>query len=724
MKVFLRFLLFSLLVPVSFFSAAQDEDIEWLKNGNSFYRIENNNIIRYQLPSFQATVIIDSAKLIPKGQSKAIRVRSFSFSGDEKKVLIYTNSKKVWRMDTRGDYWVLNVADNTFKQLGKGRPASSLMFAKLSPDGTKAAYVSGHNIYVEDIINGKVTQLTKDGTARLINGTFDWAYEEEFDCRDGFRWSPDSKNIAYWQIDATKIKNFLLIDNTDSLYSFTIPVEYPKAGQNPSPAKIGVVSISTAKTTWMNLPGDPQQHYIPRMEWAANPAEIVLEQLNRKQNEAKIFLCKTATGSANAIYTENDKAWIDVKARWAEDPAGWEWINNGKEFLWVSEKDGWRHIYRVSRDGKETKVTKGNYDIVSIEAIDEKNGLVYFTASPANATQRYLYKIALSGDKGLELVSLASQKGTHSYNISPGALYAKHHFSNINYEYADEWISLSNNTRITTASHPESMKSAGLPVAEMFQLTTADNVTMDGWMIKPSNFDSTKKYPVLFYVYTEPAGTTVKDVAGIAGTRLYAGDIAADGYIQISLDGRGTPAPKGAAWRKAVYRKVGIINVRDQAMAAKKIMNWRFVDTSRIAVWGWSGGGSTTLNLLFQYPEIYKTGIAIAPVANRLLYDNIYEERYMGLPQENREDYVNASALSHAKNLRGNLLVIHGTGDDNVHYQGTEMLVNELVKYNKQFEMMSYPNRTHSISEGEGTTAHLANLFTTYLKEHCPPGGR
>ncbi|HKG67690.1 MAG TPA: S9 family peptidase [Segetibacter sp.] len=726
MKIFMRFLVFTLLFSISVYSEAQTEkDIQWLKNGNSFYAIEDNSIVQFQLPSFTKTVIIDSLKLIPKGQNKALKVRSFSFSEDRKKIMIYTNSKKVWRKDTRGDYWVLNTTDNTLKQLGKTRPASSLMFAKISPDGTKAAYVSEHNIYVEDLATHRILQLTKDGTERVINGTFDWAYEEEFDCRDGFRWSPDSKNIAYWQIDATKIKNFLLIDNTDSLYSFTIPVEYPKVGQNPSPAKVGVVNISTAKTHWMDLPGDPQQHYIPRMEWAANNTEIILEQLNRKQNEAKVFLCDAATGLSKAIYTESDKAWIDVKARWSEeDPTGWEWINGGKEFLWVSEKDGWRHIYRVGREGKETKITKGNYDIISIKAIDEKNGTVYFMASPNNATQQYLYKIALSGDRELELVSPASQKGTHSYNVSPGGLYARHDFSNINYGYASEWVSLSDNAPIRTNSHPERIPDNSSPLAELFQVTTDDNITMDGWMIKPLNFDSTKKYPVLFFVYTEPGGTTVKDVAGSAGTRLYAGDIAADGYIQISLDGRGTPAPKGAAWRKAIYRKVGIINIRDQAMAAKKIMNWRFVDTSRIAVWGWSGGGSTTLNLLFQHPEIYKTGIAIAPVANRLLYDNIYEERYMGLPQENREDYINASALSHAKNLRGNLLVIHGTGDDNVHYQGTEMLINELVKYGKQFQLMSYPNRTHSISEGEGTSKHLAILFTTYLKENCPPGGR
>lgn len=713
---------FLILTILNLSIAASAQELNWGKDGNSYYEVENNAIVQYQLPTFSQTVIVDSVSLIPTGQKKALAIRSFSFSDDGKKVLIYTNSKKVWRSDTRGDYWIENTATKALKQLGKGRPESSLMFAKISPDGTRAAYVSEHNLYVEDLATNQITALTKDGTARLINGTFDWVYEEEFGCRDGFRWAPDSKNIAFWRIDATKIRNFLLLNNTDSVYSFTKAVEYPKVGYDPSPAKIGVVNISTAKTRWINLPGDPQQHYIPHMEWAANNSEIILEQLNRKQNEAKIFICNTATGTTNAIYTETDKAWVDAKSSWS-NAVGWEWINGGKEFIWLSEKDGWRHMYRIGRDGRETKITKGNYDVISLKTIDEKNGYVYFMASPNNATQQYLYKIAIDGSKELELVSPLTQKGTHNYVISPNASYASHSFSNIKDERVLEWVKLSGHVSITPNNETDPTQNAS-PAVQMIQLTTDDNVTMDGWMIKPANFDSTKKYPVLFYVYAEPAAATVKDAAGSAGTFLYAGDIAADGYLQISLDGRGTPAPKGAAWRKAIYGKIGIVNIRDQAMAAKKIMKWNFVDTSRIAVWGWSGGGSTTLNLLFQYPDIYKTGIAIAPVANQLLYDNIYQERYMGLPQESRENFINGSPITYAKNLRGNLLVIHGTGDDNVHYQGTEMLVNELVKNGKQFQMMSYPNRTHSISEGEGTSQHLANLFTMYLREHCPGGGR
>lgn len=693
--------------------------VKWSADGKSYYAIEANALVRYELPGFSKRVVLEAP---------SFPIQAFSFSSDGQKVLLYTNSKKVWRQNTRGDYWVASIGGGGPKKLGAGRPASSLMFAKFSPDGTKVAYTSEHNVYVEDLSSGEIKPLTTDGTFRLINGTFDWAYEEEFGCRDGFRWSPDSKSIAYWQLDANQIRNFLMIDNTDSLYPFTIPVEYPKAGQDPSPCRVGVVSVATGATVWMQVPGDSRQHYIPRMEWAPDGNELVLEQLNRKQNTAAVFICNAATGAASSIYTETDNAWIDVKERWSDDIAGWEWVNGGKDFLWVSEKDGWRHIYKISRDGKkETLLTKGNYDVIRTNTIDEKGGFAYFMASPENATQSYLYRVGLDGKGKLELVSPAAQKGTHAYSVSPGGLYATHNFSNHLYETVSEWVSLPKHTTIKTneaaGGGGRGAGRARYPV-KMIQVTTEDNVTMDGWMILPKDFDSTKKYPVLFMVYTEPAATTVKDAAGSAGTALYAGDIAADGYIQISLDGRGTPAPKGAAWRKAIYRKIGVINIRDQAMAARQILKWPFVDSSRIAVHGWSGGGSTTLNLLFQYPEIYKTGISIAPVANQLLYDNIYQERYMGLPQENREDFVNGSPLAHAKNLRGNLLIVHGTGDDNVHYQGTEMLINELVKYDRKFQIMVYPNRTHAIREGEGTSLHLSHLFTDYLREHCPGGGR
>ena len=481
----------------------------------------------------------------------------------------------------------------------------------------------------------------------------------------------------------------------------------------------------------MDIPTDHLlQSYVPRMEWAANSSELIIQHLNRKQNESHLMLCTVATGKSNTIYAEKDSAWIDIQPLWDEDYAtgGWDWLNNGNEFLWASEKDGWRHLYRVSRDGKKEKlVTIGNYDVMDIVRVDEKGGYVYFMASPSNATQKYLYRSTLDGKGHAELLSPPSQQGTHDYKISPGAKYALHRFSNYYTPETKEWIVLADHNGVNGESKIKTVVASSVKSnsdIEFLKITTAEGVEMDAWMRKPKNFDPSKKYPVVFYVYTEPWGQNVKDEYGTADNFLYRGDMSADGYIYISIDNRGTPVPKGRYWRKCVYRKIGLINISDQAMAAKEILKRPYVDTSRVAVWGWSGGGSATLNLLFQYPEIYKTGIAIAAVGNQLSYDNIYQERYMGLPQENRKDFINGSPITYANNLRGNLLYIHGTGDDNVHYNNAELLLNELIKYNKQFQFMPYPNRSHSISEGEGTGLHLATLYTKFLKENCPPGAR
>jgi dipeptidyl-peptidase-4 len=355
--------------------------------------------------------------------------------------------------------------------------------------------------------------------------------------------------------------------------------------------------------------------------------------------------------------------------------------------------------------------------------IDEALGYAYFIASPDNATQKYLYKIKLSGGKA-ERVSPADEPGTHGYDISPNGKVALHNFSNSYTRPQSEVISLPEHKHIGGTVITVDKDAKNKP--EFFKIKTVDGIEMDGWMVKPTNFDANKKYPVLFTVYGEPAGQTVTDTWGTGRNRLYDGSMADDGYIYMSVEGRGAPAPKGAAWRKAIYKNIGIINIRDQAMAAKEIIKWPFVDSTRIAVHGWSGGGSSTLNLMFQYGDIYKTGIAVAAVGYQLTYDNIYQERYMGVPTDDagRAVFIKGSPVTYAKNLKGNLLYIHGTGDDNVHYKNAELLIDELVKYNRQFQLMSYPNRTHSISEGEGTTQHLRTLFTQYLKAKCPPGGR
>ncbi len=726
-----RILLFTItqLTIVIVFAQPGVPVTKWTADGNSYYQVDKGEIVKTELPSQNKTTFISKKQLTTK-DGKTIVPANFLLSDDGNKALIYTNTKKVWRFATRGDYWLLDLKKGDLKQLGKGRPESTLQFAKFSPDGNKAAYVSQHNIYLEDLSAGIIKKITDDkGTKKLINGTFDWVYEEEFFCHDGFRWSADGKSIAYWQIDANKIRDYYMLNTTDSVYSKVIPVEYPKVGEPPSPARIGVVNVSNGLTKWMNVPGEPDQNYIIRMEWSGQN-EIILQQLNRSQNESRLMLCNTITGNAKTIYKESDDAWIATANEWTKDRdvKGWDWIASGKEFIWFSEKDGWRHLYRISHDGtKEIKITNGEYDVIDYLSIDEKNGYVYFYASPQNATQQYLYKVKLDGSGTAISVSPIEEEGTHEYQASPNSKYALHSFSNYYTAPLEEWISLPDHKPfkpeddISKKIKPENKSKSNLT---FFKVTTEEGVTMDGWVVKPKNFDSTKKYPVIFYVYGEPAATTVNDTYGAGRNFLYTGDMSADGYVQVSLDNRGTPSPKGRTWRKAIYKKIGQLNIRDQALGAKQVLKWNYIDTTRVAVWGWSGGGSSTLNLLFQYPDEYQTGISVAPVTSSLLYDNIYTERYMGLPKENMDDYKKGAALTYAKNLVGNLLLIHGTGDDNVHYQNSEMLINELVKNGKMFQMMSYPNRTHGLREGEGTRMHLANLFTKYIRDNCPPGGR
>ncbi len=730
-RIINSFLFSAIILLISFDVVSQPSGIKWSDDGNSYYRLLNNEIVKYTLPDNKAIVLISKNSLTAAGSTRPLKISYYNVNESLGKVLLFTNTRKVWRLNTKGDYWVFDLKTGSLNQLGKNLPTSSLMFAKFSPDGKYAAYVSGNNIYMENLSTSQTKALTSDGSATLINGTFDWAYEEEFFCRDGFRWSSDSKSIAYWQIDASSIKKFYMINNTDSIYSQIIPIEYPVVGEKPSACRVGVVTISDGKTTWMKIPGDPSQNYIVRMDYIPSSGNLLIQQLNRKQNLSKLFISDISTGSPELIWQESDEAWVDIN----EGPNpysidytnSYTWLNDGKSILWTSEKDGWRHLYQVSLEGKTEKlVTRGDYDVISFKYFDQKSGNIYFMASPGNATQKYLYQTNLKKPEKLELISPASLKGTHDYSISPTGKYASHSFSNYYTRPAREFLTMPDHKPLnkdeSIISRLDTLKVNS--TTEFFRITTSDNVEMDGWMSKPQNFDPAKKYPVLFYVYTEPFGATVTDSWGVDSNSIYSGDMTEDGYIYISVDNRGTPAPKGRAWRKVIYRNIGQINIHDQAMAAREILKWSFVDPERIAVWGWSGGGSATLNLMFQYPEIYKTGIAIAAVANEFTYDNIYQERYMGLPQENREDFIKGSPVTYAKNLQGNLLYIHGTGDDNVHYQNAEILINELIKYNRQFQFMPYPNRTHSISEGEGTSEHLVTLYTNYLRKYCPPGGK
>ena len=724
-------------VSINLFGRVLPNDVVWNESETGYFTIKDNNIVLVSTRGKEDKVILSSS------QVNNLEIESFSFSQSKNKILIFTQSVKVWRYNTRGDYWVYDFKKNEIQKLGRNMSSSSLMFAKFSPNERFVAYVSKEktesgirnsgtsvNIYLESLDDRSIKKLTSsNGTKKLINGTFDWVYEEEFGCRDGFIFNEDGTRIAFWQIDANQVRDFYMINNTDSIYSYTIPVEYPKVGEDLTPARIGVINLSNAEITWMKIPGEQNKFYLPRMTWMPGRNDLMIQQLNRKQNHSKIYIANANDGSTELLMEEKDDAWVDLRSSWPyQVQAGWKFINNGKEFLYTTEKDGWSHIYRFDITNKtEYLVTKGNYDVVKPLAYDEKNESVYFIASPENPTERYLYKTSAKGDGKLIRVTPDILEGSHNYQISTKAKYAFHSFSNYFTRPMQAIVSLPNHKFINENQNMiekyDLEKKKDHPL-EFFEITTIDNVTMEGWIVKPKNLNKNKKYPVLFYFYSEPAGQTGVNRYGAGNNSLYDGNLGEDGYVYVTFDGRGTPSPKGRAWRKAIYRNIGRINVRDMAMGAKAVFEkYEFIDTSRVAVHGWSGGGTATLNCLFQYPEIFHTGIAVAAVANQLTYDNIYQERYMGDPKESYQDYVDGSPIKYAKNLEGNLLYIHGTGDDNVHYQNAEMLANELIKHKKIFYMLSYPNRSHGIRE-DGAYPHVRLMFTDFLRKNCPPGGR
>jgi dipeptidyl-peptidase 4 len=720
------------------YRAESVDALQWEADGGGYLVLEPSgkvqalDIVRYDAASGTKTILVSADKLVPSGAATPLVIERFDISPDAQKLLLFTNTARVWRSNTRGDYWVIDLKTGKLQKLGGDAQPSTLMFAKFSPDGTRVGYVRGNNIYVENLSDGHLTQLTTDGTFHLINGTFDWVYEEELFCRDGWRWSPDGQHIAYWQLNSDGVKEFQLINDSTGLYPVITSFPYPKAGETNSAARVGVISAKGGPTQWFDVPGDPRNNYLPRMEWAASSDEVVIQQLNRLQNTDTVMLGDSHTGRVRPILTEKDDAWIDIgffDLDWDKQGLArgdLEWIDGGKRFLWASERDGWHHVYSIARDGKDVRnVTPGDFDVISVDRVDAAHGWLYFDASPDNPTQRFLFRARLDGAGKPERLSPSNQPGTHNYNISPRDDLAIHTFSTFSKPPVTEIIRLPQHTSVRTLVDNRELRERLAKLkqcpTEFFRVDVGDGVQLDGWMIKPPDFDPKKRYPVLFYVYGEPAAQTVLDDWG-GGTLMWHMMLAQKGYIVMSVDNRGTPAPRGRAWRKIIYRKIGIVNSQDQGNAVKDVSKWPFVDSSRIGIWGWSGGGSSTLNAMFRYPDIYKVGMAVAPVPDIRYYDTIYQERYCALPQDHPDEYKQSSPITFAAQLRGQLLVVHGSGDDNVHYQGTEALINSLVAANKPFTMMVYPNRSHGIYEGPGTRRHLFSLLTRFLIEKLPPG--
>ncbi len=695
----------------------------WLLDGEAYTTVEPSasvagakDIVRYETASGTREVLVEAKSLVPPGESKPLEIDDYAWSEDRIRLLVFTNSQRVWRRNTRGDYWVFDRESRALRKLGGVAKAASLMFAKFSPDGTRVAYVHENDIYVEAVATGAVSRLTGDGSATSIHGTSDWVYEEELGIRDGFRWSPDGRRIAYWSFDATGVGEFTLINDTESLYPALTRIPYPKVGTTNSAVRIGVVGSTGGETSWMKVPGDPRNTYVASLDWAKDGDHVLLQHLNRLQSTNDLLRADATSGDVERLVHDQSDTWVEVVGELQQ-------VKTTGDYLWLSERDGFRHAYRVgTTDGEPRLVTRFDADLIQPLGADPEGRWFYFTASPDDATQEYLYRAPLDGGTAPERLTPLSQPGTHGYDLSPDREWAFHTYSRFDEPPRVELVRLPEHDTVRVLVDNQSLAKKVTPLltepVEFFRLSIEPDVLLDSWILKPPGFDPSRRYPLIVHVYGEPAGQTVLD-RWDGNQALFHRALAREGYLVASFDNRGTPAPRGAAWRKIIYGTVGDLSSRDQAAAVRALARDRpYVDPERVAIWGWSGGGSNTLNAMFRFPDVYKVGVSVAPVPDQTLYDTIYQERYMGLPQENEAGYKLGSPIHFAEGLKGRLLIVHGSGDDNVHYQGTERLVNRLVQLGKRFDLMVYPNRTHAISEGDGTSLHIYSLIARYLIEN------
>jgi len=711
------------------FSAETFPRTRWLADGTGYTTLEEadiggQHIVRYHPDTDERTVLVNAALLIPEDADTPLSIADYQWSEDSTKVLIFTNTRRSWRTHTLGDYWVLDLNTEQLQQLGDTAPEATMQFAKFDPSGERVAYVVQNNIYVQSLADLSILQLTDDGSDTIINGTFDWVNEEEFYLRDGFRWSPDGQSIAYWQLDTSEVPIFKMIDNVSELYPSITRFPYPKVGETNSAKRAGVISAQGGETTWFNLPGDPREHYLVRMEWAGNSDSVMVQQMNRAQNTLHFWLVDAQSGDGNILITESSNAWVEQ----VDDV---RFFRNGQSFTWQSERSGYRHLYRYDAegDGELVTLTSGDWDVIEvldIVADDAGSGHAYFIASPETPLQRYLFRVSLSGTEAPVQLTPESWKGFHHYQVSKDGRFALHTVSTLGTPAETRMVRLPDHEVIAELEMNTELKEVVeqriTSTTEFISVTARDGLQMDGYLMRPANFDPTKNYPLVMYVYGEPWGQTVAD-RWLGHSWLWHEYLTQQGFVVVSIDNRGTRSPRGQEWRHSIYKQLGIVTVRDQVDALHELTDrYSWIDNERVAIWGHSGGGSQTLNAMFRYPDDFHAGIALAPVPDLRLYDTIYQERYSGLLPEEAESYAETSAVTHAANLKGDLLLVHGTADDNVHYQGSEVLKDELIKHNKQFRFMAYPNRTHSIREGEGTSLHMRTMMTEFLIESLCQG--
>ncbi len=582
----------------------------------------------------------------------------------------------------------------------------------VSPDGKRVLEFQDRDLFVRELEGGQRTQLTIRSDDRDVR------YRDPV-------WSPNGNRVAFLESDSTSVRQRSVLVPDDPSYPGVKNNHFARVGEKIERLRVGVVDAQGKNLQWLSIDSPEEGMYVGQLDWAGNSDEVLVEKLSRFRNERE-FLLATTNGEVKQIFHESNEAWAESSQG---KNSGLTWIRDGKAFIVVSEKDGWRHAFLWSREGKEIRLlTAGQYDVIDRGAIDENGGWYYFYASPDNGTQRHLHRVSLDGTGKLERVTPADQPGTHGYEFSPDAKWAFHTFSTLDSPPRVELIELEGHRVVRVLEDNinirNKMKDVLSHATEFLQLDIGNGVSMDAWMIKPKGFDPSKKYPVFIYVYGEPHAQTVLDEWGAAQIDFHR--VVADlGYLVVSIDNRGTPSPKGAAWRRSIFGSLGPLSTEEQEAGLKELARMRpYVDLSRVGIWGWSGGGSNTLNAMFRKPDSYHVGIAVVPKPQPHLYNAWFQEIFMRTREVNPEGYEKAAAINYANGLKGKLLIITGSGETNTHIQIIEGLIDRLVELGKPFDYMVYPNRDHGLREGTGTLVHVRMLIIRYLLEHLPPGSR
>jgi dipeptidyl-peptidase-4 len=681
-------------------------EFRWM-NDDQYYSVleAGKGIARFSIEEEKKVDEVLDFAALELGELTAKEIKSYEFNENESLVLLKAQQESIYRRSSKEVCLVADRNSGKTQLIAEGKKISNASF---SPDGSKLAYCYENNLYYQDLNTGKQTQLTKDGKwNHIINGSTDWVYEEELSLVKAYEFSPNGQYLAYFRFDESEVKEFTL-PFYGPLYPELYQYKYPKAGEDNALVTIHVVDLETGKTVEADL-GQETDQYIARMHWA-NEEQLALMRLNRLQNQCDLILTEAKTGQSQTLLNERADAYIEV----SDDK--WHFLENSSDFLWMSEVDGYNHLYRYDQSGElVAQLTSGNFEVTELVGIDEANEKVYFLSAEVSPLERQLYVVDLKGKKKKQLTE---KSGTHSVAASSKFNYFVDSYSSPTEPGLTRLIDAKGKTLKVLEDNARLKQKLGrldISPPEFFQFTTSEGAELNGWMIKPADFDPNREYPVFMYVYGGPGSQTVQKNWG-SFNYMWFQMLAQQGYIVVSVDNQGTGA-RGRDFRTATYPELGKQETIDQIEAAKYLQGLPYVDEERIGIWGWSYGGYMTALCMTKGGGIFKMGIAVAPVSTWRYYDTIYTERYLKTPQLNPKGYDENSPLNFAGDLEGKLLLVHGTGDDNVHYQNSMDLVTALVNANKQFDAFFYPNKNHGIFGGY-TRFHLYKKMTDYILEN------